>query len=229
MNLSPVCEHLRIPLPSTPNTVAITAGSPLVRGTWAPLDVARDIAKDVASLEVFFSENLRLLFPDSVDALCPSGSQATRHATFGQQFKSASDARRLSMSSHRLELPPREFEEPWDEHLTTHPSFTFPTSAVDDQRPTSEEIPAVEEPPLSPTEEAMFRVLCSAPEWETTTSSAEEPSQDADDGSAASAQRPTDPADGAQEQSLRRSKRVVNVAARSRTRSTRRGSRTSLS
>ena len=174
-------------------------------------------------MQTFLSNELHSLFPGAINSLCPDDGRSTAHAAFGHQFKSVSDARRLSMTSHRLELPPREFEEPWDELLTTHPSFTFPTAALDGQRPASEEMPAVVETPLSPTEEEMFDVLCAAPEWDSATVAA---AADTEDGAGAAL---IDLADNGQEQPLRRSKRVANVATRSRTRSTKRGSRTSLS
>ena len=223
VNLSLICQHLNVPVPCVSGAATITIGSTLVRGTWVPLEVARDVAKDEMQLRPFLSDDLRSQFPDAIDALCSIGDHSTAHPAFGHQFKSASEERRQSMASHRLELPPREKEESWDSHLSTHPFFAFPTTAIDGERPTPE-IPAVAETPLSPTEEAMFHVLCAAPEWDTTTEAAMEDAEDD------AAMRPSiDGMDSGQERALRRSKRAATVATRSRTRSTKRGSRTSLS
>ena len=51
------------------------------------------------------------------------------------------------MASHRLELPPREFEVSWEDHLSTHPPFILATAALDEHRPAIEEIAATVETP----------------------------------------------------------------------------------
>ncbi|TFK83938.1 hypothetical protein K466DRAFT_497500 [Polyporus arcularius HHB13444] len=225
VNISPMSLHS---CPSTPSAVTITAGSPPVCGTWLPASEARMLTKDEVMFGAFLSDELHLLFPDAVNVLTPSGGREAAYSAFGHQFKSASDARRQSMASHRLELPPREFEASWEDHLFTHPPFILATSSIDGHRP-AEEITPVVETPLSPTEEAMFHVLCAASDWEPNTPAAEGPvDEDAED---ASVRLTTESSDGSLERPLRRSKRVANaVATRSRsTRSSRRGSRTSLS
>ncbi|KAI0747953.1 hypothetical protein C8Q80DRAFT_1219320 [Daedaleopsis nitida] len=228
VNVSSIAQHLNAPCLSAPDAVTITAGSPLVCGMWAPLVVARDFATAEPAFKSFLSDDVCRLFPEAVGVLC-SGRE-TAYTPFGHQFKSASDARRVSMTSHRLDLPPREFEVSWEDHLATHPPFILATAAIDGHRPTEEEEPAVIETPLSPTEEEMFHVLCAAPEWETPPP-VEEPIEGAEEEPASSARPSTESADPSQERPLRRSKRVAAnaVATRSRTRSSRRGSRTSLS
>ncbi|KAH9946260.1 uncharacterized protein BXZ73DRAFT_86426 [Epithele typhae] len=213
VNLSPIAE--RLTSFSTAEAVTISVGSPLVCGTWVPLALARELAKDEPSLKGFLSDDLRSI-------------RATTCPTFGHQFKSASDARRLSMSSHRLELPPREYEAPWDDHLTTHPSFNFPTTVLDAHRPTTEDMPAIVEAPLSPSEEEMFHALCAAAEWDANACVVTLAADNRADGTLTS---PCPPGEGhnGQEQPLRRSKRVAHVSTRSRTRTSKRGSRTSLS
>ncbi|KAI1787895.1 hypothetical protein LXA43DRAFT_676070 [Ganoderma leucocontextum] len=226
VNASPISQVLSVAIPTAPSAVVVTAGSPLVCGTWVPLSVAQDVAKDESTLTTFLSDGLRLLFPDAIHTLQPAGSLQTTHPQFGHQFESASEARRRGMTSHRLELPPREFEVSWEDHLYTHPPFILATAALDGHGTTMEEIPAAVETPLSPTEEEMFHVLCAASEWEA--SPAEECVDQPTEAFSASASLP-DMTDSVQGRPLRRSKRVANAAATSRTRSSRRGSRTSLS
>ena len=223
VNASSISQVLSVAIPTAPSAVVVTAGSSLVCGTWVPLSVAQDIAKDESALTTFLSDDLRSLFPDALRTLQPAVGLQTTHPDLGHQFESASEARRRSMTSHRLELPPREFEVSWEDHLSTHPPFILATAALDEHRPTMEDIPASVETPLSPTEEEMFQVLCATSEWETS------PTDECTEAFSASASLP-DITDSFQERPLRRSKRVANAAAtRSRTRSSRRGSRTSLS
>ncbi|KAI0781109.1 hypothetical protein BD413DRAFT_21346 [Trametes elegans] len=126
-----------------------------------------------------------LTFPCLSRHATPASDREPPCTGFGHQFKSASDARRRSMASHRLELPPREFEVTWEDHLSTHPPFILASaSAIDGHHPIAEETPPVVEA-LSPTEEAMFHVLCADPEWDAVHSPTEEEhpgAQDADAG-----------------------------------------------
>ncbi|EIW60306.1 uncharacterized protein TRAVEDRAFT_70735 [Trametes versicolor FP-101664 SS1] len=227
VNASPIAQRLRVSCPSAPNAVAVMGGSPSICGTWVPLDVARTLAKGESALETFLSYDLRCLFPPSLNAVHPVGDRQPASSGYGHQFKSASEARRQSMTSHRLELPPREFEVSWEDHLSTHPSFILATSALDGHRPAMEEAPLPVVETLSPTEEAMFHVLCADPEWdEAPRSPTEEHAPEVGD----TAIRPADTTETPQDRPLRRSKRVANtVTTRSRTRSSKRGSRTSLS
>ncbi|OSD02904.1 hypothetical protein PYCCODRAFT_1366761 [Trametes coccinea BRFM310] len=240
VNISPIARHLGKTCPSVSSSVLVTGGSPSVCGTWAPLEVARSLAKDESLMAAFLSDNLRSLFPEAINALYPPAVEPkTPCSGFGHQFRSASEARRRSMTSHRLELPPREFEVSWEDHLATHPPFILASSAIDGHRPVPEEAPPVVEA-LSPTEEEMFHVLCADPEWDADRTPAEEPMQDTEDAAPPpspppqpqrrTSSRPPDASEAAQDRPLRRSKRVANaVTTRSRTRSSKRGSRTSLS
>ena len=228
VNVSPIAQRLGVDPPSVPNAVVINAGSSTVCGTWVPLSVAQEVAVDESSLALFLSDDLRSLFPDTIDVLHPADGPSTTHPQFGHQFQSASEARRRGMTSHRLELPPREFEVSWEDHLATHPPFILATAAIGGHHAAVEEPPAVVETPLSPTEEEMFHVLCAASEWESPPP--EVPCVDDTVAAATTSAPPTEATDGVQDRPLRRSKRVANAAAtRSRTRSSRRGSRTSLS
>ncbi|CDO70735.1 hypothetical protein BN946_scf184798.g50 [Trametes cinnabarina] len=237
VNISPIAQYFRKTLPSASGSVIVNRGSPHVCGTWVPLTVARRLVEDEPTLSTFLSDELRSLFPDAINALCPAVEPKTPCADYGHQFKSASEARRRSMTSHRLELPPREFEVSWEDHLATHPPFILATSAIDGHQPIPGEAPPIVEA-LSPTEEEMFHVLCADPEWDADGAPTEETVQNAEDGPAAppspplppTTSRDLDAAEAAHDRPLRRSKRVANaITTRSRTRSSKRGSRTSLS
>ncbi|KAI0646891.1 hypothetical protein C8Q79DRAFT_592796 [Trametes meyenii] len=223
VNITPIAQRFGVVWTSVPNVVIVTGASPIVCGTWVPLEVAQAAAKGESILETFLSEDLRSFFPSSLNALLSPRDEGDPCAGYGHQFKSASDARRRSITSHRLELPPREFEVSWEDHLSTHPPFILATSAIDGHHPVTEEPPLVVEA-LSASEEAMFRVLCADPEWDATACHLVECAPIVD----STAIPPAEPADPVQETPLRRSKRVANVS-RSRTRSSKRGSRTSLS
>ncbi|KAH9901218.1 hypothetical protein C8Q73DRAFT_742828 [Cubamyces lactineus] len=229
VNITPIAQYLGTQSPLVPNAVVVSGGSPGICGSWVPLGIARSTAEDALDFRTFLSEDLRTLFPASIHVLCSGVGSKAPCTGFGHQFNSASDARRRSMASHRLELPPREFEASWEDHLSTHPPFILATSAIDGHHSIPEEEPPVVEA-LSPTEEEMFHVLCADPEWDSINSTMDGRGTDMDETDVAQS-RPTDPLDGAQERPLRRSKRVAAsaVATRSRTRSSKRGSRTSLS
>ncbi|KAI0637139.1 hypothetical protein C8Q77DRAFT_550425 [Trametes polyzona] len=232
VNIAPIAQHLGVACPSVSAAVTVMGGSPAVRGTWVPLEVAHTVAEGKPILEAFLSKDLRSYFPPSLNSLHPGDDRKSTYPEYGHQFQSASEARRQSMTSHRLELPPREFEVSWEDHLSTHPPFILATSAIDGHRPVTEEAPPPVVEALSPTEEAMFHVLCADPEWEEATSPT--PTEEMRAAEAVDAtvvpSRPIDGGDASQDRPLRRSKRVANTATtRSRTRSSKRGSRTSLS
>ncbi|KAI0664979.1 hypothetical protein C8Q70DRAFT_23707 [Cubamyces menziesii] len=229
VNITPIAQYLRTQCPLVSDAVIISSGSPRICGSWVPLGTAQSMAEDALNLRTFLSEDLQTLFPASIHLLCSGVGSKAPCPGFGHQFKSASDARRRSMASHRLELPPREFEASWEDHLSTHPPFILATSAIDGHRSIPEEEPPVVEA-LSPTEEEMFHVLCADPEWDSVNPTMDGRVPDTDETDVAPS-RPTDTLEGVQERPLRRSKRVAAsaVATRSRTRSSKRGSRTSLS
>ncbi|KAI0670549.1 hypothetical protein C8Q78DRAFT_975828 [Trametes maxima] len=224
VNITSIAQRFGTVCTSVPNAVIVTGASPTVCGTWVPLEAAQAATHGESILDTFLSDDLRSLFPSSLNALLPPGDEGVPCADYGHQFKSASDARRRSTTSHRLELPPREFEVSWEDHLSTHPPFILATSAIDGHHPVTEEPPLVVEA-LSASEEAMFRVLCADPEWD---AAACHPLEERAPTVDSTAIPPAVPADPVQETPLRRSKRVANVS-RSRTRSSKRGSRTSLS
>ncbi|KAH9854059.1 hypothetical protein C2E23DRAFT_819369 [Lenzites betulinus] len=225
VNLSSITQYLGVDCPSVPDAVTVLGGAPPVRGTWVPSDVARSVVPGESVFKLFLSKDLRSRFPPLLNALCPIGDRKFVCTGYGHQFRSASDARRQTMTSHRLELPPREYETSWEEHLSTHPPFILATSAIDGHQADADEVPAPMVEALSPTEEAIFHVLCADPDWDDAPSTEERAPE-----AVRNVVRPYVATDVQQERPLRRSKRVANtVTTRSRTRSSKRGSRTSLS
>lgn len=233
VNVSPVVQYLNVACPgeAVPNVVTISTGSRSVCGIWVPLADAQTIAGDDPLFKTFLSDDLCSHFPPPLADLRTVDGRGPPTSQFGHQFVSVSDARRRTISSHRLELPPREFDVSWarghfevEDHLLHHPPFVLAQAALDPLLPPVE-APAPEVP-LSPSEEEMFRVLCAAPDWDAAKQSVEAVEGDVEDAADPSSSVPT----VVEERPLRRSKRVPKaVVARSRTRSSKRGSRTSLS
>lgn len=236
VNVTAVIKVLQVSYPHSHNAVIVARGSPTVCGTWVQLVTAQEMFKDHHVLSDFLSDDLHVRFPP--------GSLDSTHSSrdhFGPNFQSTTDAKRRSLSSHRLDLPAQEPGAAWErghfshwdlegDLLSAHPTFglaspMLPTPA------TSPEQEVVIEAPLSPTEEEMFRVLCSDPEWETPNTDAS--AMDRSEGIVEPPVAATDPVASdktSTRRPLRRSKRVANaIANRSRTRSSKRGSRSSLS
>ncbi|KAI0831126.1 hypothetical protein BC628DRAFT_1407693 [Trametes gibbosa] len=225
VNLSSITHYLGVDCPPVYDAVIVLGGTTAVRGTWVPLDVARSVVPGESPFKVFLSGDLHLRFPASLNALRSIGDQKFVSTGYGHQFRSASDARRQTRTSHRLELPPREFETSWEDHISTHPPFILATSAINGHQSLAEEVPPPMVEALSPTEEAIFHVLCADSEWDDVP-----PIGECAPDVACAVVQPCIAADIPQERTLRRSKRVANtVTTRSRTRSSKRGSRTSLS
>lgn len=249
VNISHLQDFLGVDLSAgeLPNAVVISQGSSFVCGTWVPAAAARQLIVDQPLVNAFLSDDLESRFPPTLDAFTRSKSQS--HSLvhpFGRPFQSTTESKRESLSSFRLELPSRDPDAPWeagtdspwdveDHLLSVHPPFAL-ASAVRVPPvilPTEDTEP---ETPLSPSEEEMFRTLCSVPDWEpesvklvdvdeplpVTTLEQEE------------AAVTEDSRESVRERPLRRSKRVSTAVAtrpttRSRTRSNKRGSRSSLS
>ncbi|KZT74186.1 hypothetical protein DAEQUDRAFT_735003 [Daedalea quercina L-15889] len=235
VQVDPLLKELGIPTSSSPfpNAICIPKGSPQVCGTWLPLIAARDLCKDHPAVAVFLSDQLPDRFPSTLQELMRHAHPFSRWpGSFGQHFKSTMDAKRHSLSSHRLDFVT---EDQWEreEHFLSMQSAFALTRAILPTPATSPEEHLAPELPLSPAEEKMFRELCSDAEWE----SPRPPS-----GSAVVERREAaveaPPAERSvkgkerpcQDRPLRRSKRVADAMAnRSKTRSSKRGSRSSLS
>ncbi|OBZ75620.1 hypothetical protein A0H81_04494 [Grifola frondosa] len=236
VKLSPIIELLEVEPPVIPDPVTISEGPASVQGTWVSSAVARDIAKGHPLLEVFLSEQLHYRFtPELLSAY-----RSNRRAWFtGVDSQAAILLRRRSDSWSRSEISPQEPGESWEGELGSTPEEANDISphqirmilSAEPGFYSAEDIVVVEAP-LSPTEEEMFHVLCSAPEWE---ERVEGPSTSTVPAAPLPVVVEELPAIAAKdspchERPLRRSKRVANaIATRSRTRSTKRGSRSSLS
>ncbi|CAL1704240.1 unnamed protein product [Somion occarium] len=243
VNISPIYDFLGLPHPplDTPNAVTVCQGNSLICGTWVPAPSAREMIGDQPLVNVFLSDQLNERFPPALRDFYRSNTQGRSLGYFGPPFRSTIEAKRESNSSFKLELPSRDLATPWerggispwdveDHLLSVHPPFALAAAARPPPLPSPED-EFVVETPLSPTEEEIFRSLCSAPEWESSTSVA---SMSAGDRNAES----NDPATiesvsretVRRDRPLRRSKRVANAAAtRSQTRSSKRDSGSSLS
>lgn len=232
VNASHMMKAFKIPYPHSPRATFVS-GSPCIRGTWFPLEEARALAKDVTDLAIFLSSDLPERFPAHLQAFRFQDAPTSDH--FGAHFESTVDAKRLSSSLQRLHSF-TENEAPWEKGMITHldvedhifsvhPAYTLDSAVLSTPLPED-----VVHAPLTPSEEEMFDSLCTAPDWETPASTngipdALEENCDTADGTADIAKDHT-----RRDRPLRRSKRVANaIATRSRTRSSKRGSRSSLS
>lgn len=243
VNITPVADFLSITLPRLSKAVVVENESSCSRGTWVPLETAQELAKDHPLLAVFVSDRLYDRFPSRVHDLrtMPHDQSIDR---FGPPFASNPEVKRRTTLTRRLEFPPREAGAPWERGMVSHwdveehlLSAHFSSSVVNIASPerTAEADTVVPETPLSPTEEEMFRVLCSNPDWETAPSRESSPVVEVvplpEDASERSTQVVRELA--CLDRPLRRSKRVANAivaaAVRPRTRSSKRGSRSSLS
>lgn len=232
VKVSPIFDFLGLELPplsSISHAVDVNQGSYVVCGIWAPVSVVRQIARDQPLVGIFLSDQLNERFPSALQDFHRSNTQGRSLNQFGPHFRSTLEAKRESLSSFRLELPPGDLVPPWDkgmpspweveDHLlSVHPPFALAATARAAPTTMAEAAPEIETP-LSPTEEEMFRTLCSVTDWEPP---AVQASSLVDESPAVVVP---------QDRPLRRSKRVANPNATSRsgTRSSKRGSRSSLS
>ncbi|KDQ59431.1 hypothetical protein JAAARDRAFT_32991 [Jaapia argillacea MUCL 33604] len=243
VNLSPIITYLAIPshtLTNILNATVVTSGSPTICGTWVPLATAQTFVRDHplpdGLLDVFLSDVLHERFPLALQDFHQTAAKGRSLNHFGPHFRSTLELKRQSSSSQATEVPSKETWETgashWDveDHfLSTHPHFVLDPSMIP-RPPMHDEVPV--ETPLSPTEQEMFQALCCMPdesprkERSKKSERVEEPEVEVtEDG-----QSTIDDAAISSKPSLRRSKRVADaVAARTRTRSSKRGSRSSLS
>lgn len=206
---------------------------------------------DQSLVNVFLSDQLNERFPPALQDFYRANTQGRSLGQFGSHFRSTVEAKRESNSSFKLELPSRDVTSPWerggispwdveDHLLSVHPPFALAAAARPPPLP-SPEGDMLTETPLSPKEEEMFHSLCSAPEWEPISDSASSAEPGVVDEESESQEPPPRSAskprtrETVRERPLRRSKRVANAGAnpmvvtRSRTRSSKRDSRSSLS
>ncbi|KAH8107165.1 hypothetical protein BXZ70DRAFT_885384 [Cristinia sonorae] len=246
VNISHIQEFLgmRSSTSASPNAVVVSQGSSIVCGTWVPVATARQLIPDQPLVSAFLSDHLERRFPPSLEALRCSVPHEPTHAEFGRPFHSTIEAKRSSAASYRITLPSRDTAAPWesgkdspwdveDHLLSVHPPFALASTVLVTPLTNGSEV----ETPLSPTEEEIFHSLCSVPDWE---------SIGATDSGTAATEPPSvlvpeedetmeqDCTEQTRDAPLRRSKRVLNtgttaIPTRSRTRSNKRGSRSSLS
>jgi len=226
VNLSRIADYLRLPL-SLLDSVAfgkeVLGGCPLIRGKWVPLDRAREFVGEYADthpvLETFLSGDLHKQFPPCVMALYLSSQDTRSSNQFGQPFRSMVHDARPRMSIDDL----LEASTPWergrwedDDHfISIHPSLGIKSNDI--PTPIFEEQTAPETA-LSPIEQEIFQSLCGSPEWDppvsAPTDDVEKEMEDVpviEDKSGCSGRT----------RNLRRSKRVADIASKSRTRSRR--------
>lgn len=219
-------------------------------GIWTSLSSAREMFQSQSLLNAFLSHDLHERFPSSLLSMRGYSSQSRFGEHFGTHFQSTADAKRESTSSFRLELPPRNMGTPWelgmvpqwdveDHLLSVHPPFALCSASLKVASSVQDES-AVQETPLSPTEEEMFRVLCTAADWELPASEDASASNELPATDSQCALKPTEPAplevvpcldrDHERERPVRRSRRVAQaISNRPCTRSTKRSTKTSRS
>ncbi|KAK0228335.1 hypothetical protein IW262DRAFT_1263733 [Armillaria fumosa] len=225
VNLTPISAYSHGPQPvlsTIASAVVISKGSPLIQGTWVPLDVAQAYVCDhpvtnvsppttptrtsssslsqPGLLDVFLSDDLYQQFPDAIREFVKH-SRKTRPPGFGKGFVSMMQAREVATQVNvALEEKP------------------LPTLGMVLNEHKTEAVVKYDEP-LSATEQEMFHALCVNLEWE---QDAEGISSDLPVVSNPPPAEPGPPKD-VDPRPLRRSKRVAAIA--SRTRSRRRESR----
>lgn len=179
VNISPILQFFGMDQPEPshlPSSAIVTRGSSFVCGTWAPLATAQDLFRSHSFLNNFLSNSLHDRFPGSFQGVRQKATAESSALDFGSHFQSTVDAKRDATSSFRLELPPRTVRTPWelgmvpqweveDHLLSVHPPFTLGSASLKVASAAPDDI-VIPETPLSPTEEAMFRVLCTAADWE---------------------------------------------------------------
>lgn len=239
VNLSPIAKHIGAPLPATkliPNAMVISRGSPIILGTWVPLASAQSFIREHplpgAPLDIFLSDVLYERFPKALHDFHKSNPNRRLLNHFGPHFRSTLELRlQTSSSKDPFDSNPWDMEESheWkiEDHLmAVHTPYMLLTASG----PLLQEDAGLAETPLSPTEQEMFHTLCAAPDWDDGASAKDVPEVDQDEERAESEPAEEEKPARRQQRPLRRSKRVANaIAARSRTRSSKRASRGSLS
>ncbi|OCH95601.1 hypothetical protein OBBRIDRAFT_788148 [Obba rivulosa] len=229
VNITPIMALLGLQSVEESDAVVVNDGPAVLHGTWVTLPTAQRVASGIASLSEFLSDELHESFLDT----SPSRHQLVASRELPQQsgpnFDPTAEAVRDSPSTHHLDFSTRELIAPWesrweDDDAVVNPPFKLEYSMFEKETPLVQDL--AEESPLSPTEEEMFEVLCSAADWDLRTPKTAE--RIVVEEVPARATRSRDPP--CHDRPLRRSKRVANaIATRTRGRSNKRGSRSSLS
>ncbi|KAF8921515.1 hypothetical protein CPB85DRAFT_1428494 [Mucidula mucida] len=205
VNLTAILTHSRSPPPvlsTIPSAVVVKEGPLLLHGTWVPLQVAQTYVNDhpiptasstpskTGVLDLFLNERLSDRFPASLRNLVHSNWRQSIPGQFGRRFD-ALQARDLA-----------------EETVASTPI------SVEDELPSTTSVLLRYNEPLTAKEQEIFQSICVNLEWENDepprmpqpvpTETEPEPSSSA---SHESDSRP-----------LRRSKRVANLAAKTRTR-----------
>lgn len=240
VNIAAIVKALGLAYPYTHNAVIVAHGSPAVVGTWVPLVTAQEMFKDQTALSTFLSDHLRDALPAAFDGILQSSPRQTYSLHhFGPSFQSTIEAKRRSLTFRLQDPPPQEADVSWEpdvcslidpEERLFSPQSIFALASNLPSPAASPEAAIPAELPLSPTEEEMFRVLCSDWEWETPSSGASVMGRTENVDSSGAATETKGKESRSRDRPLRRSKRVADaIANRSRTRSSKRGSRSSLS
>lgn len=172
VNISPILQFFGMDQPDSStlsSSFVVARGSSLVCGTWTPLCTAQDMFRSHAFLDNFLSNNLHECFPGAFQEVRDRVMTEQSVDGFGPPFQSTIDEKRGLALSFHFELPPSTARASWeldDPLLNVHPTFAFGSTALKVGLSAPEHV--IPETPLSPTEEAMFRVLCTAADWETT-------------------------------------------------------------
>ena len=232
VNISPIVAHASTPHPvvsTIANAVTVTRGSPAVSGTWVPLPAAQAYIRDHPVLQggpydIFLSDALSERFPPALQEFNKSSAPGRTLNHFGPHFGSTLQASQLSCQSEAQSvsnLVSRSVNE------TIPVTLDFPPAAS--MEDSYEEMIC----PLNAEEQEIFREICDVPDSDKENSRPSSPVRTAICIAELSAIRPCHDStalQGDNDRPLRRSKRVADaIAAQSRSRTRRGGSRNSLS
>lgn len=242
INLMPIVAYSGGPYPvlsTISNAITVAKGSTAVSGTWVPLSAAQAYVRDHPGLQggpfdLFLSDVLFERFPTALQDFHKSSCPGRTLNHFGPHFGSTLQATQLYCQTD-MQNTLR------DGLMNLNESYPMPVSSL--ALPSSLEQGFDEaDCPLSAAEQEIFREICDIPDSDENTAPPsptimvvdEEDTLPASEVSplTASSPEPTGTGDSeCSERPLRRSKRVANAIAaqsRTRTRSRRGGSRSSL-
>jgi len=227
VNISPIVAHASTPHPvvsTIANAVTVTRGSLAVSGTWVPLPAAQAYIRDHPVLQggpydIFLSDALSERFPPALQEFNKSSAPGRTLNHFGPHFGSTLQASQLSCQTEAQSvsnLVSRSVSE------TTPLTPDFPSAAS--MEDSYEEMMC----PLNAEEQEIFREICDVPDSDKENSRPCSPVRCIAEPTRP-CHEPTAP-HGDRDRPLRRSKRVADaIAAQSRSRTRRGGSRNSLS
>lgn len=213
VNLSAILSHASLSPPSPlPNAcVNVSHPSLSIDGIWAPLSVARSYAHGLPKgLErVFLSDDLVMRFPTALQEFYQKSTSGRSLNQFGPPFNASlpspgvGNPLHIPQPDHAKSAKEDVWEAPIEAGLVEEPLLAIPPSvnlalAALHPSKSAEEITALPEMPLNPTEQEIFRALCVHPDWET---------EEAGTTGTTFKQNPP------KERPLRRSRRVADAAA----------------